>query len=35
MKESGKRKGIVLDLTGRCEWDGKKWDLSDKGKERV
>ena len=22
----------MLDLTGRCEWDGKKWDLSDKRK---
>lgn len=30
MREAWKRKGIVLDLTGRCEWDGKEWDLSDK-----
>ena len=32
MRETSKQKGIVIDLTGRCEWDGKDWDLSDKRK---
>ena len=29
MRAAGKRKGIVLDLIGRCAWNGKEWDLLD------
>ena len=32
MGRSSHEKGLVLDLTGRCSWGGKDWDLSTKKK---